>query len=467
MADTTGKLKFSVFADSLRFLGKGYFALSLGKQEILFFQEPFQVKIISSEARFLPGFKDCFKEVLPGGNFRLIELVNRTPVNNQLFDSLWIENGQVLVRIFANRKWIFQPGTPEEIQVDSVSKMNGLMSLWTKTGVIFLYPSGQRFIALPANSRGFSPGFQYVLSDTNWVPIHGKGKSFSFRPQGFWWNDSTYLDQENNQVFLQSPAVPRKKIANSIHYCSPRFLLIKTKKKWQALTASGMKINIQTPISCRMIHDSLLAIKSTLGWNLVFPNGEQSMLNKTITEPGYFQEGLLLAKAGKRYGFVDLQGFIRIACRYDSIMPFSEGMAALSLGGQWGFLDKSERLVIQPHFEEVTPFRFGLAAAKREGFWGLINKNGEEILPFQYDKLSPEAQGGWTIRKSGWTGFANSNGKIVFQPRYFNSIEASSLWHIVVRNQKFGIINPYGQIIIPVDCHSIKFEPTQNLIIYN
>lgn len=467
MADTSGNLKFSVFADSLRYLGKEYYALSLGKQEFLFLQEPFQVKKIQEEIRLMPGINGLIKEVQPDGNFRLLNLVKLTPIKNQLFDSLWIENDMVLVRIPASRKWIFQPGTSEEIQVDSVSKNNGLMSLWTKTGVIFLYPHGQQFVALPASSRVFSPGFQYLLSDTNWIPVQRSGRPFSYKQQGYWWNDSSYLDVENLEVFFQSPSIPRKKIADSIHVCNHRFLLLKIRKKWEVLTAAGVKIKIQTPLACRMIHDSLLAINTKGGWRLVFPNGEQNEINKTISEPVNFQEGLLLAKAGKRFGFIDLQGFIRIACRYDSILPFSEGLAALSLGGQWGFLDKSERLVIQPHFEEVTPFRFGLAAAKRDGLWGLINKNGEEVLPFQYDGLSPETQGGWRIRKSGWTGFANSNGKIVFQPRYFNSIEASRHWHIVVRNQKFGLINPNGQIIVPVDCHSITFESSQNLIIYN
>lgn len=465
VTDTLGQGLFTVFADTLQTLHQGLFEARLSDESILFRKDPMQLISRRKQVSFHFVPPNRVFEKRKDGLMRMVDGQSLNFLSDILIDSIFCWKSHLLVR--SKGKWLWNPGNENELWVDSISMLDKKLILWAEKGLIFLMgEKAENFIAYPSSGRVFNPVFTYILSDSLWLPLRGNSNPMKFQQGGLWWNDSTYLDFAPSGVHLQSPALGRIRIGDTANICSSNFLLAKLKKQWWVLTSSGKRVKIAKPFQCKSINDSILAIKTSKCWKLIFQSGNQSDLNKTVTEPGFFQEGLLLVKAGKRYGFVDLQGFIRIACRYDTILHFVEGFAAIRLGNQWGFLDKNERIAVQPHFQEVTPFKNGLSAVRKEKFWGLINTQGIEILPFDFDQIIPENESGWKITRRGWVGFANSAGYIVIQTKYSNSIEAPGQWHLIVRNQRKGIINPNGKVILPVEQQQIIFVPTQNLILY-
>jgi hypothetical protein len=78
-------------------------------------------------------------------------------------------------------------------------------------------------------------------------------------------------------------------------------------------------------------------------------------------------EGLRGIKKNGKFGFIDDQGRLRVANRYENIMPFSEGLAAIKIRNKWGFINRDEKIIIQPVYEDVKPFEKGYSLVKQNG----------------------------------------------------------------------------------------------------
>lgn len=467
VADISGQNLFSVWADTVNSVDKNLYSFRLGDEGYLIKDTPLGLlarRKNMSWAAVLPGI---VQQKSGGKAFKLIHSNTLIPVSSLDFDEIRLFQNSILVKVVNKPQWIWQPGKSEEIWADSISTLGEKLLLWTSKGLVFVNKElNVNFIAINNKQRNFSPGMAYFLSDSLWNSVNGQYRSFKLRPNSYWWNDTTYLDSSNRITNLQSPNISFKKLGDSVFVFSSGFLKYKERKTWFVRTASGKKIKTGPILDFNMINDTLLSVKTKKGLKLIAASGFNSDVNKTIGWLGFFQEGLLLAKAGKRYGFIDLHGLIRIACRYDTILPFVEGLSAARIGSQWGFLDRNERIAIQPHFERVSTFRNGHASVFRESKWALINRQGEAVLPFDYDKIEPEIGSGWKIVRQGWTGWANSNGNIVIQPKYFNSIEAQAGCHKVVRDGRFGLIDSSGKKILPLEFQQISIDSTQGLILY-
>ena len=141
--------------------------------------------------------------------------------------------------------------------------------------------------------------------------------------------------------------------------------------------------------------------------------GGQKIINQNdqIQDVLAFSEGFFLVKKNNNFGFIDTQGNLRIANRYDLAQGFSEGLVAVKLRGKWGFIDKVENLVIQPHYQSVTSFKNGLAIFKSDGFYGLLDASRREVLGANYRSISLSSFGNYIMEAQNKTfEMANSKG---------------------------------------------------------
>ena len=74
----------------------------------------------------------------------------------------------------------------------------------------------------------------------------------------------------------------------------------------------------------------------------------------------------------------------------EAIQPYSsDELYAFFNGRKWGYLDKSGEIRIKPQYEEVCSFFNGLAGVKKKDKWGFIDKKNQVKIPFDYDILKP------------------------------------------------------------------------------
>jgi hypothetical protein len=170
-------------------------------------------------------------------------------------------------------------------------------------------------------------------------------------------------------------------------------------------------------------------------------------------------EGLRGIKKDGRYGFVDNQGRLRIANRYEGIKPFREGLGAVKILGKWGFVNHAERIVVQPVYDDVGPFISGLAIVMQKGQYGLINKSGEVVLPMRYDQIARLPSGRFQLTTGDSKGLADKDGRLIFAPRYSEIHDIDNGYVIVGRAGRFGLVTLNGVSTIPMMYHRIFYDP--------
>ncbi|MBO6495100.1 MAG: WG repeat-containing protein [Roseivirga sp.] len=158
---------------------------------------------------------------------------------------------------------------------------------------------------------------------------------------------------------------------------------------------------------------------------------------------------------GGQWGFLNSDGRITIANRYEAVGQFSEGLFSVKLIGKWGFVNKNEELIIQPNFDQVSPFDNGLSIVKSDSKWGLINTSGKEVIALNYDSVK-RLGSYFVIESNDQVGLADSRGKIIKNPS-FDSIKAlENNYFLVERNGFYGVINEAGHDVIPTIYKTVK-----------
>lgn len=173
-------------------------------------------------------------------------------------------------------------------------------------------------------------------------------------------------------------------------------------------------------------------------------------------------EGLRGIKKNGQYGFIDSQGRLRIANRYDGIQPFSEQLAAMKIRGKWGFIGHDDRIAIQPVYDEVSDFKNGFAVVKSKGSMGVIDKTGKQILPPRYESVSVLDHRNIIIQQNKLLGLADAQGKIIINPKYRQLKDLNNGYIIVERDGKYGAITSQGISTIPLIYDYLSFDRHNN-----
>lgn len=461
--DLEGNRRFSVMGDTLISMGSDRFLVRCGKQEFLFRNNPFQEVLPVLNSQLQPfGRQDWVSK--EDGFFRIYPVGSFPRALPYRFRELGQWQGHLVG--WTDSQCILDPGLPSEILADSVWSGQQSLHLFVSGGLVVVPANGEpRHHPVAGRVLEISPFQNYYRVDSLWHSFSGLG-CLPVGKARIWWNDTCVVDSAQGRWFYRSPQMKAVLLGDSVAVVNSHFLLSRTKSGGLVLHLPGKRKRTLGKIrKVLAVSDTLLAVKTLKQWELWGLSGNRYPVNKTIQDLGRLSDGLILARSGKRVGFIDAIGFIRIACRYDSLLPFQQGLAAARLGSVWGFLDKDEHLKIQPHFEEVSSFSNDLAAVKKEGKWGLVGLDGTFVQACQYDLLENKGDAGWKFRKGGWTGWLDVQGKSLLPNRYTDIIEAGSGYFRMVRDRKSGLFSGKGKQILPPDYQRIVVNSTaQNLI---
>lgn len=185
-------------------------------------------------------------------------------------------------------------------------------------------------------------------------------------------------------------------------------------------------------------------------------NGEFLLrLDEGVSEVFDLREGFFHIVKNGLHGFVDEQGRLRIANRYDSARAFHEERAAIMIRGSWGFIDKEEELVIQPYFKEVSDFKDGLAIVTSD-LKGLIDLNGQMVINMEVADIERTLLGSYILTyPNGKKGLADEAGNIVLSPLFDEMQDAGDGLIIVGKAGKKGIYNVSGKLLVSFEYDEI------------
>jgi len=175
-------------------------------------------------------------------------------------------------------------------------------------------------------------------------------------------------------------------------------------------------------------------------------------------------EGFRGMRKNGRYGFVDKDGKLRIANRYDSIGEFHEGMAPVKLIGRWGFVDVNDRVAINPNYDNASTFSGGTAIVSRNKKFGVIDKVGNTVLPLRYDRVTIQSDS-YLLTLSDLNGLADLKGNVTIEPRFDSIVTAGNNMQIVCRDEKCGVVTNQGLSVVPMIYDNLTFDTARNIFI--
>lgn len=186
-------------------------------------------------------------------------------------------------------------------------------------------------------------------------------------------------------------------------------------------------------------------------------------LNNDFQELHPLSDNYLGVKINNRYGFVDINGALRISNQYDSIGYYTENLAPIKLRGNWGYIDKIERLIVQPAYDKAFSFSDGLAIVKKNNKYGLINREGKLVLPLEFDKLEKTAGKRYLCYQGDKVGLASEQGRLLIYSRYDEIEDLANGFVIIKRQDKYGLMTVNGVDTIPMIFESLIYDSFNDL----
>jgi hypothetical protein len=462
--ERSASCKFTVRADSILALTPDLFVIHLGKESILFRESPFRPLSREKRTAFL-SLNQRFFGKKTGGIWKLYECRHPEKPGFGNFQELKCWRKQIIA-VSAEGTFFF-PEEGDEIQADSLKSYPDKLHFFQKDGILWVDSLlARHFYKTGSGNRGFNqPWFSYVLSDSNWIPLNGRGLIFKALSASFWWNDTTLLDTSELGVFMQTPSRIRRRTGDSVRIIDRNFLCLYNQKKTFVFTSQGRKMAVPFSLQQKSVCDSICGLRLAKNWLLLSQRGNRYPIKPVVTELGPQSGGLLLARAGRRWGCTDLSGIIRISCRYDSLLPLSMGLIAARIGNSWGFLNRDERIVIQPNYDSVQPFRDSVSLVGRDGKFGLLRMDGSLSFKCEFDAMQLLKNRKWKLRKELWTGIGDPKGFFLLKPRYSNIIETQTGLWMVERDGRNGLFNQNGALLMPLEYSLIIPDSDHGLLI--
>lgn len=187
-----------------------------------------------------------------------------------------------------------------------------------------------------------------------------------------------------------------------------------------------------------------------------------------VQEVFSYSEGYFHILKDDKHGFVDENGKLRVANRYDGALPYSEDMAAVKLRGKWGYINKWEHLVVQPHYDTCSAFKGGLANVSIDGKFGIINTKGEMIIHPDFELISRTPYGNYVVTSPQMKqGLADEKGRILLSTNYDEVIDTAHEFVIARKGENYGVVKYDGHSYVPFNYKQVQVQGDYLLLMGN
>jgi hypothetical protein len=235
--------------------------------------------------------------------------------------------------------------------------------------------------------------------------------------------------------------------------------LIKKNGKYQILN-NNAELEIKKKFNKVDIlsHNYYLAYENN-SINLIDDNGK--IVSNEYTGYYDFDEGFLVKK-GSKMGAIDYNGKVILPFVYDSIFhPRLKKHLYASRNGKFGVIDFEGKVIIPFEYEFITRVWYddyeeyaGNLIVQKNKKLGTINMKNETNIPIIYDGIcswieySPDEH---YVKKDNKYGMVKPNGEMVVPCLYDYIHYYTGQTILVVKNRKYGILNRKNKIIIPCE----------------
>jgi len=185
----------------------------------------------------------------------------------------------------------------------------------------------------------------------------------------------------------------------------------------------------------------------------------------------YFVEGI--AKAAVRedgyqhWGYITKKGDVLIPFKFLETRDFKQNLVVTEYASKFQIFNNLGKKVVDADFEDANDLHRPIPV-KLNGKWGIVGENGY-IMPCEYDSqfnFSEPVKGTIKIVKNNKYGLIDNTGKILVPCKYENINQAIINGRFVYwKNKKMGIDNVNGETIIPPEYDMVTDLWNLNMIL--
>lgn len=238
--------------------------------------------------------------------------------------------------------------------------------------------------------------------------------------------------------------------------------IAKAKKagKWGMLSLSG---KIVVPfrydwIDAFDLKDGILLAKKGNLWGLIDPISGKEKFAFVYESIKTVNKKFAIVKKGGLQGIITPDGKEIIPCRYGEIKSFDGEIAKVKRGSRFGLVTKAGKELTTMDLIDAGSIKNGLCPIVNQSFrYGLINMKGDTLMPFVYNHL--EVAPKVIIAKvNNRQKIFDLNGKELI-PHGYQRIDGfyKNDMAIVMEENKYGVIDAVGTLLIPLDYDCIEF----------
>ncbi len=268
--------------------------------------------------------------------------------------------------------------------------------------------------------------------------------------------------------------------AYNIHledYDEPRY-------KWAYMDESGKEVIKASFDQCRDFYEGMAAVNIKGAWGFIDKKGMEVIPCQWKSVLPFQEKLSRVEHFDGRFSFINKAGEIKLKLDYDKVFSFENGLARFQSKEGYGFIDSIGNEIIPAQYYEAYNFTENYAIVKTYQNWQVIDREGNILKELSGDRVYKESEGfirikknskyyfistqSWDtlpfgefenasdfnhgisiVSKDGENHFLYKNGTL--KPLDYSLIEyaQSGRW-MVKQNEKFGMIDSTGAIVIPI-----------------
>lgn len=204
----------------------------------------------------------------------------------------------------------------------------------------------------------------------------------------------------------------------------------------------------------------LLTVRKDNQWGII-DFKEKEVLPIKFQEVGAFSNGLSKVKLNDKYGFVNQHGKTIIPIIYDTAHDYKNGNAIVMQNGKYGIIDGNNKAIAKIEFQDIVRnYSQPYYVAKKENKWSFYSISFEKIAPESFDKIFITDSSAFmrVVNNEKCQFFNLQKGNFTFGNTYQECKAFSNGFALIMLNDKWGVVNEKGILIIQTNYENIDYE---------
>lgn len=124
----------------------------------------------------------------------------------------------------------------------------------------------------------------------------------------------------------------------------------------------------------------------------------KTISNETYSYIGQFSEGLFPVEKNEKFGFITVDGKLKIPFKYDYASEMINGVSVVKIDGKYGLIDRKGKFLIEPLLEDINinSLKKGFIIYRKNGLEGLMNKRCKVIISNKFDYIK-DIENGYVV----------------------------------------------------------------------